>query len=52
MSNTTGGAYVSFGDTSANGTRLDVKEQHAGPNAADLRVEVQGFGFNTSPGQF
>jgi hypothetical protein len=39
---------VSFGDTSANGTRFDVKQQPA--FNADLRVEIQGTGGNTTPG--
>jgi hypothetical protein len=46
--NTQAGAYVSFGDTSANGTRFDIREQLASP----LRVEVQGTGQNTSPANF
>lgn len=43
------GAFVSFGDSVANGTRFDIKEQGATP---DLRIEVQGTGANSNPANF
>ncbi len=46
---TSNGAFVSFGDTSANGTRFDIKEHGSG---TALRVEVQGHGWNTNPADF
>jgi hypothetical protein len=46
--NTDGGAYVSFGDASGNGTRFEAREQ----GGTSLRVEVQGAGENTNPAGF
>ncbi|MCH7228114.1 LamG-like jellyroll fold domain-containing protein [Haloferula sp. A504] len=48
------GTYVSFGDTTANGTRFDIKESHApaAPTQGNLRVEVQGAGQTTDPTDF
>ncbi|MDT8390995.1 MAG: LamG-like jellyroll fold domain-containing protein [Lentisphaeria bacterium] len=49
--NTSQGAYVSFGDTSANGTRFDMKEVNVG-TPGQLRVEVAGAGLTTDPANF
>lgn len=52
-SRTNAGAMVSFGDTSGNGTRFDIKEQMNGTaGEGTLRVEVQGTGLNTNPTNF
>ena len=52
VANTQEGAFVSFGTTSANGTRFDFKEQGAPTVTATLRVEVQGAGQGTNPVNF
>lgn len=48
---TSQGAYVSFGDISANGTRFDMKEVNVG-TPGQLRVEVAGAGTTTDPTDF
>jgi hypothetical protein len=50
--NTSDGAFVSFGDNSANGTRFEIKEQQGVTNTGPLRVEVQGAGLGTNPTNF
>lgn len=49
--NTSQGAYVSFGDDSAIGTRFDMKEVNVG-TPGQLRVEVAGDGTTTDPTDF
>jgi hypothetical protein len=50
--NTTDGTFVSFGTEPSNGTRFDIKEQHALAVQTTLRVEVQGAGQGTNPTNF
>jgi hypothetical protein len=50
--NTSDGAFVSFGDNSANGTRFEIKEQQGTTNTGPLRIEVQGAGLGTNPTNF
>ena len=52
VANTTQGTFVSFGNTSASGTRFDIKEQETAVPPAQLRVEVQGAGQGTNPTNF
>lgn len=46
------GTYVSFGTTASNGTRFDIKETNSASPGSQLRVEIQGVGFNTNPANF
>lgn len=50
--NTSDGAFVSFGNNAANGTRFEIKEQQGTTNTGSLRIEVQGIGLGTNPTNF
>jgi hypothetical protein len=52
VANSGEGAFVSFGNTFANGNRFDIKEQGAPTSVATLRVEVQGAGLGSNPTNF